>query len=44
MRRLQELGAVAAKPNTPDEFAAAVRRDYEKWGRVIRDTGIRLGN
>jgi tripartite-type tricarboxylate transporter receptor subunit TctC len=42
--RLKELGAVAAKPNSPEEFAAALRKDYEKWRRVIKDTGIRLGN
>ena len=24
-----------------EEFAALVRRDYERWGRVIRDNGIR---
>jgi tripartite-type tricarboxylate transporter receptor subunit TctC len=44
VRRLQELGAVAAKPNTPDDFAAWIRRDYDKWRRVIRETGIKLGN
>jgi tripartite-type tricarboxylate transporter receptor subunit TctC len=44
VQRLRELGAVAAKPNTPQDYAAWIRRDYEKWGRVIRETGIRLGN
>jgi len=44
VQRLRELGAVAAKPNTPQEYAAWIRRDYEKWGRVIRETGIKLGN
>jgi len=44
VQRLRELGAVAAKPNTPDEFAAWIRKDYEKWGRVVRETGIKLGN
>jgi tripartite-type tricarboxylate transporter receptor subunit TctC len=42
--RLRELGAVAAKPNTPEEYAAWIRRDYEKWGRVVHETGIKLGN
>src|SRR5262245_22452995 len=42
--RLRDVGAVAAKPNTPEEFAAWMRRDYEKWGRVVRETGIKLGN
>jgi tripartite-type tricarboxylate transporter receptor subunit TctC len=44
VQRLRELGAVAAKPNTPADYAAWIRRDYEKWGRVIRETGIKLGN
>jgi len=44
VQRLRELGAVAAKPNTPDEFAAWIRKDHEKWGRVVRETGIKLGN
>jgi tripartite-type tricarboxylate transporter receptor subunit TctC len=42
--RLRELAAVAAKPNTPEEFAAVMRKDYDKWGRVIRETGIKLGD
>src|SRR5215468_6255490 len=42
--RLRDVGAVAAKPNTPEEFAAWMRRDYDKWGRVVRETGIKLGN
>lgn len=38
--RFQEMGF---KPTgvSGDEFAATVRRDYERWGRVIRDNGIR---
>ena len=44
VQRLKELGAVAAKPNTPQDFAAVLRKDYEKWGRVIRETGIKLSD
>jgi len=42
--RLREIGSVAAKPNTPEEYTAWMRKDYDKWGRVIRETGIKLGN
>jgi tripartite-type tricarboxylate transporter receptor subunit TctC len=42
--RLRDVGAVAAKPNTPEEFAAWIRKDHDKWGRVVRETGIKLGN
>ena len=41
--RLKELGAVAAS-STPAAFAAYVRQDYEKWRRVIGDTGIKLAD
>jgi tripartite-type tricarboxylate transporter receptor subunit TctC len=44
VQKLKDLGAVAAKPNTPEDFNAALRKDYEKWGKVIKETGIKLGN
>ena len=28
--------------NTPDQFAAVIRADLKKWGKVIRDAGIKL--
>ena len=42
VKRLQELGAVAATINTPQEFDAWIRRDYEKWRQVIQETGIKI--
>ncbi|MBX9775425.1 MAG: tripartite tricarboxylate transporter substrate binding protein [Xanthobacteraceae bacterium] len=42
VKRMQELGAVAATINTPQEFDAWIRRDHEKWRRVIRETGIKI--
>jgi tripartite-type tricarboxylate transporter receptor subunit TctC len=39
--RLAALGATAA-PGTPEEFAAQIRRDYDKWAAVIRNAGIKL--
>lgn len=27
--------------NTPEEFAARIRADIEKWGRVVRTAGIK---
>ncbi|HUQ24838.1 MAG TPA: tripartite tricarboxylate transporter substrate binding protein [Burkholderiales bacterium] len=40
----EKLAAIGLEPvgNTPAEFAAIVRRDYEKWGKVIRDANIKL--
>ena len=43
VQKLKELGAVA-KGTSAAEFAAFMRSDYDKWGRVIRDTGIKLSN
>jgi len=44
VQRFKDLGAVAAAPNTPEDFAAWIRKDYDKWARVVRETGIKLGN
>ncbi len=40
-QRFAELGAEPAA-GTPDELTALIRRDTEKWGRVIRLSGARL--
>jgi tripartite-type tricarboxylate transporter receptor subunit TctC len=42
-QKLQELGAIAKGTNAAD-FAAFMRKDYDKWGGVIRETGIKLNN
>jgi tripartite-type tricarboxylate transporter receptor subunit TctC len=39
--KLAAIG-LEAVGNTPAEFAAIVRKDYEKWGKVIRDANIKL--
>jgi len=40
----ERLAAIGLEPvgSTPAEFAAIVRNDYEKWGKVIRDANIKL--
>jgi tripartite-type tricarboxylate transporter receptor subunit TctC len=40
----ERLAAIGVEPvgTTPAEFAAVVRNDYRKWGKVIRDADIRL--
>ena len=40
-KRLTEIG-LEPVGNTPSEFAEIVRRDHEKWGRVIREANIKL--
>jgi tripartite-type tricarboxylate transporter receptor subunit TctC len=29
-------------PNTPSEFAAFVKAEITKWGKVIKDSGARV--
>jgi len=38
------LVAQGADPagGTPEQFAATIRRDYAKWGRVVRESGARV--
>lgn len=40
-KRLHTLGAEPAG-SSPDELARMVRSEYEKWGRVVREAGIRI--
>jgi tripartite-type tricarboxylate transporter receptor subunit TctC len=43
VQKFKELGAIA-KGTDAAEFAAFMRKDYDKWERVIRETGIKLNN
>jgi tripartite-type tricarboxylate transporter receptor subunit TctC len=27
---------------TPDEFAALIRRDFDKYGKIVKSTGIKV--
>ena len=40
----EKLAAIGLEPvgNSPAEFDSIVRKDYEKWGKVIRDANIKL--
>jgi tripartite-type tricarboxylate transporter receptor subunit TctC len=38
--RMASVGAFP-KANTPEQFAAALRQDVEKWAKVVKDHGIR---
>jgi tripartite-type tricarboxylate transporter receptor subunit TctC len=39
----EKLGgqAIAAAGGTPEQFAAFVREDYARWGRVVRASGVK---
>jgi tripartite-type tricarboxylate transporter receptor subunit TctC len=40
-RRFADLGAVAVPPSSPDEFAAFIAENIEKWSKVIKFAGIK---
>jgi tripartite-type tricarboxylate transporter receptor subunit TctC len=40
-KRFTEIGAIALPPFTPDGMRAMIVRDYEKWGRVIKNAGLK---
>jgi tripartite-type tricarboxylate transporter receptor subunit TctC len=38
---MQKFGAEAA-PGTPDDLARLLKEEYERWGKVIKTSGIKL--
>jgi tripartite-type tricarboxylate transporter receptor subunit TctC len=40
MQRLKTIGYTSVG-NTPEEFSAQIKRDIERWARVIREAGIK---
>ena len=40
----ERLAALGFKPvaNTPDEFAARIKLEMEKWGKVVHDANLRI--
>jgi tripartite-type tricarboxylate transporter receptor subunit TctC len=40
----ERLGVLGFKPvaNTPDEFAARIKQEMEKWGKVVRDAKLKI--
>ena len=41
-KRLADSGSGEPYITSPDEFAARIRDDYEKYGKLIRDIGVKL--
>ena len=40
--KLMVAGGLDAFATTPGEFAALIRRDYDKYGRVVREVGVKV--
>ena len=34
-----QISGMEAPPNSPDEFGKYLKSEYDKWGKVIRDSG-----
>ena len=41
-QKMNAAGGLDPYLTTPDEFAALIRRDYEKYAKVVKDVGIKL--
>jgi tripartite-type tricarboxylate transporter receptor subunit TctC len=41
-QKLNNAGGLDPYPTTPEEFAALIRRDSEKYARLVRDIGLSL--
>ena len=39
--RLHDAGGLEPFATTPEEFAALIRRDHERYGKLIREIGIK---
>lgn len=39
--RLHALGQIAS-PSTPEEFEAQIRADLERWGKIVKATGMKV--
>jgi tripartite-type tricarboxylate transporter receptor subunit TctC len=40
--KLNAAGGLEPHVTTPETFAALIRRDYEKYGKVVREVGVRV--
>jgi tripartite-type tricarboxylate transporter receptor subunit TctC len=43
-KRLADAGAGEPYMTTPEEFAARIKSDYEKYGKLIRSIGLKVEN
>jgi len=41
IEKLHGAGSLEAFITTPEEFAALIRRDYERYGKVIKEVGVK---
>jgi len=39
VKKLLATTGMESAPDTPEQFAAYIKADYDKWGKVVRDSG-----
>jgi tripartite-type tricarboxylate transporter receptor subunit TctC len=40
--KLANAGGLQAFPTSPEAFAALIRTDYEKYGKLVREIGVKV--
>ena len=40
--KLNAAGGLEPFVSTPEEFAALIRRDYDKYGKIVKAVGIKV--
>ena len=40
MRDKLAAAGLEAQPGTPAEFGAYLKREVDKWGRIVKETGV----
>jgi tripartite-type tricarboxylate transporter receptor subunit TctC len=41
-QKMNAAGGLDPYLTTPEEFSAVIKRDYEKYAKVVKDIGIKL--
>jgi tripartite-type tricarboxylate transporter receptor subunit TctC len=40
--KLNQAGGLDAFASTPEEFAALIQRDYDKYGKIVKEVGVKV--
>ena len=40
--KLNQAGGLDAFTSTPEEFAALIQRDYDKYGKIVKEVGVKV--
>jgi tripartite-type tricarboxylate transporter receptor subunit TctC len=40
--KLNQAGGLDSFSSTPEEFAALIQRDYDKYGKIVKEIGVKV--